>query len=465
MGFAIPSNLARSVVDALIAHGEVPRSDIGVTFKAIQRTGFEQGVLLNSLNRQGPAGQAGLQAGDIVTQINGEPITVRFLEQIPPLLKRIAELPVGAQLRVGYLRDGQPREAVVTTARLERDRGDEAAFRGWGITGMDITWKMAEDRRLDDADGVLVTSVRSGGPAATAEPPLESEDVLRAVDGEPIQDLASFISLYKQIMEREPLPEYLLIEFERSGQNHLTLLKPKPDEDVDPPHELRKAWIGVATQPMLRDLAAKLGYDEKTGFRVTRVYPGTRAAAAGLRTGDIITALNGEALTLRGMQDAGLLARQVRRLDLDETVTLEILRDGTAQDIQVPLEPTRLAPEEARRDRNRDFELTVREITFFDRDARRWGDEVSGVLVEQAEPAGWAGLGGIEPGDLVQRIAGRAITTLDEYRKIMEDIAEQQPPRVEFLVLRGVRTHFQFVEPDWVPTARAAEAEKTDSQE
>jgi serine protease Do len=451
MGFAIPSNLARSVVTDLIAHGEVPRSDIGLSFKAIHHTGLTHGVLVNSVDKSGPAGRAGLQAGDVITRLNGDALTVRFLEQVPALMKRVAELPIGAPLAVTYERNGQPATVLITTEKLQKDRGDEAAFRGWGLTAMDITDKIARDRRLKDDEGVLVSSLRPGGPAALAEPPLGSGDVVRAIDGRPVHDLPGFSALYSAVMARQPLPDYVLVEFDRHGQDQVTLLKPKPDEEVDPPREVRKAWLGVATQPMLKDLAAQLGYPGRTGFRITRVYPGTQAAKSGLRVGDVVVALNDEELAPRNVQDAGLLARQVRRLDIDGEATLGVLRDGGEQPIAVKLEPTRLTPEEARRDRNRDFDLTVRELTFFDRDQNRWDDDVTGVLVEQVEDAGWAGLGGIQPGDLIQQIEGQPVRGLESYRRIMAAIHAQQPERVVFVVLRGVRTHFQFVEPDWNP--------------
>ncbi len=464
MGFAIPSNLAREVARSLIKRGEVPRSDIGVSFKSIQRTGIKTGVLINSVVKDGPAYQAGIRAGDVLLKLNGDPLEIRFLEQVPPLMKRVADMPIGAKLKVAYQRNGKRHTTTITTEKLKKDKGQEAAFRGWGITAEEITERMARYRRLDSTDGVLVSSMRSGGPAATAEPPLNWGSVIKSVDGQPVKTLDGFIKLYREIMDRDPLPEYLLIEFEQRGQNHLTLLKPKPDEDVDPPREVRKAWIGIATQPLLTQLADQLGYEDRTGFRITRVYPHTNAADSDLQVGDIVIALNGQPLTLRGLQDAGLLAREVRRLDTDNTATLTVLRDGTEYDFTIPLEPTRLTSEEARRDQNRDFELTVREVTFFDRDANRWEPDLKGVLVEQVENAGWAGLGGIRSGDLIQEIDGKAVLGLKSYRLIMDEIAEEQPDRVVFVVLRGVRTHFQFVEPEWNP-GDIADDEDEDSTE
>ncbi|MFO0838933.1 MAG: PDZ domain-containing protein [Phycisphaerae bacterium] len=457
MGFAIPSNVARSVAAAIIEHGQVLRSYYGMSLRPIQRTGLTRGVLVNSVLQAGPAAQAGLKAGDLIVAVNGQPVTVRFSEEVPPLLRMLAEQPIGGTVRLTYERDGKEATIEVVTERMQKERGDEAAFRAWGITAEELTESLAREMRLDHHDGVIITSVRPGSAAQVAEPPLDENDVIRTIDGEAIQDLDAFVATYDRIMSLEKLPEYLLIGFERRGQNQVTLLKPKPDKDDDPPREVAKAWIGVATQPVLKTLAEKLGLGEQLGFRVTRVYPGTLAEQSGLKVGDVIVSLNSDKLRPRGMQDAGLFQRNVRKLTIDNEATLSIIRDKSPTELRVKLERTRLTQEEARRDKNRDFELNIRELTFFDRDENRWPEDVQGVIVESAESAGWAGLGGIRAGDLIQRIDQNAITGLEDYRKAMEQVAKAQPERVVFVVLRGTQSRFQYVEPDWRPETKVDE--------
>lgn len=464
MGFAIPSNVAREVSDLLIRHGEVPRSWLGLSLKPIKKTGLKEGVLVNSVVKDGPADRAGIQAGDVILRLAGDPITVSFPEEVPPVLKRLADLPVGQPVEITYQRDGKTLDAKVVTEKLQKDQGDEAAFRAWGITAMEITEKMARDRRLDNTNGVLVMSVRDGGPAQLAEPAISEDDVLLSINSEAIRNLDDLIHRYDTIMDSEPLPEYLLVEFDRRGKNNVTLVKPKPDKDENPPPEVRKAWIGIATQPVLKKLARNLGHPDQRGFRITRVYPRTLAAQTDLRAGDVILTLNGDKVSPRGMQDAGLLGRRIRKLDIDDEATLTVLRGGETHDVTVRLEPTRITPAEARRDRNDDFELSVREVTFFDRDENRWDEDVQGVLVERVESGGWAGLGHIGSGDLIQRIADHPITDLESYRTAMENVTEAQPERVVFVVLRGVRTHFQYVEPDWKPVASDEPATEADEQ-
>ncbi|UCE61626.1 MAG: PDZ domain-containing protein [Phycisphaerales bacterium] len=451
MGFAIPGNLAKEVAEALIRDGVVARSWIGVSFKAIERTGLERGVLVDSIVQDSPADRAGIVPGDVVVALDGEALTIRYPEEIPLLLKRVADYAIGSSIAVTCERDGAVRETVVTTAKLEKDKGEELAFHGWGMTALDITPMAAREHLLDTTAGVLVSGVRSGRGAALAKPPLSKNDVVKSIETRPISDLSDFTDAYESVMASDPLPEYVLVEFERQGKIYLTLLEPKPEEDRDPPPEIAKAWVGVAVQPFLKDLAERMGPEEAAGFRITQVYPRTKAAQSDLKVGDVVTHLNDRRFKPRRPEDGGMFQREVRRLDIDDTATLTIVREGQQLKTQVVLERTRIRPDEAKRDRNRDFELTVRELTFFDRVDNRWGDDVKGVIAIHVESAGWAGLGGIRPGDLIQRIDDLEISDLASYREAMRTIDKRRPERIVFGLLRGVRTRFQYVEPEWTP--------------
>lgn len=457
MGFAIPAALARPVAESLIAKGEVIRSYVGVSLKSIKRSDFKEGVVVNSTVKEGPADKAGLQAGDLITAFDGKPITARFPEEIPAIAEMIANLPVGAPLKVTYKHDGVEKTTSITTEKLLRDKGDEAALRGWGISAQEITEKMARDRQLDSTEGVIVSGLHQGGPADLAEPSITWGDVIHSVDGQPIKTLDELVEKYRAIMSKDPIPEFVMVGFDRRGKNQVTLLKPRPDKKEDPPREIPKAWLGVATQPVLKDLADKLGMPGSQGFRVSRVYPNTLAAKSDLRVGDVIIAVNGAKTQPRSTQEAGLLQRAIRRLNIDDKATLTVMREGKQVEVPVTLERTRIAPEEALRDQNKDFDLTVRELTFFDRDDNRWDDSVQGVVVENADRAGWAGLAGIGPGDLIQRINDAEITDIPTYRKAMDDLAKKQPPKVTFYILRGTRTFVMFAEPDWKPKTKQEE--------
>ncbi len=454
LGFAIPSNLARRVAAALEQHGEVPRSWIGVSFKPIRRTGLDEGVLIDSVVVGGPAAAAGIQAGDVVFELAGEGLTVRFPEEVPLLMDRIASLPIGSPLEVTYRRGDDMAGTTILTAKLQKDLGEETVLSAWGLTVQEITEKMARDLSLESTRGAIVSGVRQSGPAQTAEPAIERRDVIVALDGRPVEAFEDLIELYEGLQNDERTDDEVLIQLERRGTNQMALLEPRADDEDDPPRELPKAWVGVATQPVLPQLAEHLGLEDERGFRVTRVYPDSEASAAGLSVGDVIVALDGEPLAPGGIQDTGLLARRVRSLSIGDMATLAVLRGAERLDVPVLLERTRLTPEEARRHRDRDFEITVRELTFFDRDANRWDDELRGVLVENVDGGGWAGLGGIRPLDVVLRIGDAPVRGLKSFRGALQQIKSEQPERVVIVVLRGVRTRFQYLEPDWITSER-----------
>lgn len=459
IGFASPSSLARDVAEKLIAKGEVARSTAGFALKPIDKTGFTEGVFVNSVtdNPPGPAAKAGLKAGDVIIKIDGKPVTVKFIEEVPQLLRDIADKPVGSPVVIDYMRKGQPGSLTITTEKMLRERGDETALRAWGLSISAITERYARELRLASTEGVIITSVRQGSPAALAEPSLSWGDIVKEVGGKPVKDVKSFVEQYKSIMapgvaDPEKIPENLLFRVDRRGKDQVTIIKPRPKPDFDPPREIPKPWIGVAVQPVLRDLAKEMNVSTQ-GFRVTRVYPRTLAAGADLKVGDIITSIGDTKVTPKTLNDSGLFQRTIRQFKSDQKeTTLTLLRDGKEMKVGVPLERTRIDASEARKQDDKNFELTVREITFFDRDDNQWDESINGVLVEGAESAGWAGQGGISAGDLIIKIDDTDIPDLETYRKVMDAINKTQPPRVIFVVLRGINTSYKFVEPEWKPT-------------
>ena len=451
MGFAIPSNLARDVAAALIEHGQVPRSWYGWKLKPIKNSGFSQGVLVNSVVEEGPAAEAGIEAGDIILSVDKEPVTVWFSEEEPLLLMQLAARSVGSEIVLEWRRGDEIRQATLVTAPLEADRGKEASFRKWGFVGIEITAAMARNRRLSDTQGVLVQGVRSGSPAQTAEPPLISDDVIRAVNGRAVNSIVDLLDIYEALDNEEGAKTEVLFEYTRRGRSQLTLIEPKDKSYDERPRELAKAWIGIAVQPVLPNLARHLGAPEATGFRVTRVYPDTLAADSDLAAGDVIIALEGQPLRPVNMQDSGMLHRQVRRMDIGALANLTVLRDDRELNVPVTLERTRLTPGEARSEYSDDFGLNVREITFLDRDENRWPIDLEGLLITRVEGGGWAQLGHLRTNDLILSINGSPTNSVTQFRDMMATLERERPERVTFLVLRGAETRFQYLQPDWTP--------------
>ncbi len=259
--------------------------------------------------------------------------------------------------------------------------------------------------------------------------------------------------------------ERLLFRFERLGNEQLTLLKPRADDQEDPPRELPRAWVGVATQPLLAELAEELGMAGRRGFRITRVYAGSEALKAGLAVGDVILAIDGDKLEPNALEDAALLvARGAQPQHRRPGRGLTLRRGQATLDLPLVLERTRLTKEEARRHTDRDFEISVRELTFFDRDENRWPEDLQGVVVENVDGVGWAGLAGLRPEDLIVEIDGEKMTGLAAFRSAMKRISAAKPEKVEVLVRRGARTYFHRLEPDWAPDAQEKQEKQPEKQ-
>ncbi|NJD30932.1 MAG: DegQ family serine endoprotease [Gammaproteobacteria bacterium] len=184
IGFAIPSNMMKTVMDQLIKYGEVRRGVLGVNIQTLtpdiaqsMELGNIQGALVSQVVEGSAAEKAGIKAGDVVTAINGKPV-----KDAAALRNLIGLLRIGDKVDIALLRDGKPRR--VTAVIGERDAAAEAKAAGLheGLQGA----------QLADAQGggVLVRSVAEGSPAAQRG--LRANDVILAVGRTRVANLAEF---------------------------------------------------------------------------------------------------------------------------------------------------------------------------------------------------------------------------------------------------------------------------------
>jgi serine protease Do/serine protease DegQ len=184
IGFAIPSNMMKTVMAQLIKFGEVKRGVLGVNIQTLtpdiaQSMGLDntQGALVSQVVEGSAAEKAGIKAGDVVTAVNGKPV-----KDAQGLRNAIGLLGVGDRVDVALLRDGKPRR--VTAVIGERDATAEAAAanRHRGLEGADLV----------DAQGggVLIRSVADGSPAAQRG--LRASDIIIGVGRTRVANLAEF---------------------------------------------------------------------------------------------------------------------------------------------------------------------------------------------------------------------------------------------------------------------------------
>ncbi|NIA13063.1 MAG: PDZ domain-containing protein [Nitrospiraceae bacterium] len=450
LGGAIPGNLAREVAEALIAEGKVKRAWFGLSAQpTLRHSGDRRGVLLSGTVKGSPAESAGLQGGDILLRVNGAPVAVRFDEQLPDFNRILSGLTIGEPASFAIVRDGSESTVSVTPVERERVRPQEHELKPWGITASNISFIRAKEMKRKDRDGVLVTSVRRGGPAGDAKPSIVPGAVIVEVDGKPVKCWSDLVGITKTLTEGQDEPVPVLTTFERKAKRHVTVVKVGLDELDDPGLEVKKAWLPVATQVLTRDIAQLLGDPALRGFLITQVYPESTAEAAGLQTGDFILAVDGEKLTASAPEHYEELSAIIRQYKVGMEVVLDVLR-GTER-LKAPVELVR-APEldrEMKEYRDENFELTVREISFFDKAREQLAGTQQGVLVSDVKPGGWAALGEIRVGDILLEVDEQEVAGVAAFGEMMKSIAKTEPDEVVLKVLRGIYTFYVELEPKW----------------
>ena len=196
VGFAIPATMVRQVMDAILTDGKVVRGWLGVMIQDLngdlaRSFGFDgdDGVLIGDVLADGPAERAGLQAGDIVVALDGEPV-----HDMNRFRNRVAAVRPGATVELDLFRDGDAKHVTVEIGELESR--SLAVHRGGdhlnlGMQTRDLTPDIAQRLNLRSIDrGVVVTQVEAGGMAERAG--LRMGDLITAVGSEPVSNLAEF---------------------------------------------------------------------------------------------------------------------------------------------------------------------------------------------------------------------------------------------------------------------------------
>ena len=211
IGFAIPIDMVKTLVPQL-KRGQVRRSWLGVQIQPVsaalaQAQGLRRprGALVVEVVDSGPAGQAGVQPGDIITKFNGRP--VKKMKDLPWLASTAG---IGKTVQVTVLRGGKERAVRVTMGVLPGQKGvtaqpattpepvapkiESLAPAGFGMTVEPLTSRIASRFKVAaDTGAVIVTSVQEGGPAAEAG--VETGDVILKVSNANVTSAEEFAKL------------------------------------------------------------------------------------------------------------------------------------------------------------------------------------------------------------------------------------------------------------------------------
>jgi serine protease Do len=181
---------------------------------------------------------------------------------------------------------------------------------------------------------------------------------------------------------------------------------------------VQRGKLGITVQSVTSDLAASLKLPSTSGALVSGIEPAGPAARAGLKQGDVITAINGEKVI-----DSNAVRNRIAGTKPGSTINLEIIRDGKTESVRATLgalEPSReRAPRGDQDSEGPEFGptgMTVEPLT--PQVARELGlsGRKEGVVVRDVDPDGSAALAGIQPGDVISQVNGEAVKTPNELK-------------------------------------------------
>lgn len=197
IGFAIPTNMAHSIMEQLVEYGEIKRGQLGITAQDLtpelaQAFGLDQqrGTVVTEVTTGSPAAAAGVQVGDIITHFNGRPTT-----SSGDVRNRVGLLRIGEKVTLNILRNGQPRtlHAVIQAPQFSYLDGEQLVPQLAGAQLRDIQEGMPEFGRIE---GVLVSQIAPNSPASQTG--LQPGDLLVSANKIPIKNTQALAQAAKQ---------------------------------------------------------------------------------------------------------------------------------------------------------------------------------------------------------------------------------------------------------------------------
>lgn len=244
VGFAIPSSIVRKVYNSIVTTGAVRRGAIGVTFSSLQTSallhsfGADHGVVVESVEGDGPAARAGLELGDVITAIDSRPVHTGN-----ELLGIVSNTAPGQKLRVQFLRNGKSNYCNLTVADWNKVVGvetntvpgppapfaspDEPRSGSLGLSVRDLNGEEAKTiaarLRLPGPEGVRIEDVQTGSFADDLG--LERSDVILSMDHQAIHSVEDFNRVKSHLRSGQ---DVLFLIARRNGAGYSTFFFANP---------------------------------------------------------------------------------------------------------------------------------------------------------------------------------------------------------------------------------------------
>ncbi|WP_409311353.1 serine endoprotease DegP [Pectobacterium sp. B1J-3] len=211
IGFAIPSNMVKSLVGQIVEFGEVKRGELGITGTELNselaqamKVDAQRGAFVSQVQPKSAAAEAGIKAGDVIVTLNGKAIS-----SFSALRAQVGSLPIGSKVSLGLLREGKP---VTVNVTLQQSSQAQVASGNLysGIEGAELS-----NTEQNGQKGVKVDNVKPG--TAAAKIGLKKDDIIFGVNQQAIQNIGEL----RKILDSKPTVLALNI---RRGDTNLYLL-------------------------------------------------------------------------------------------------------------------------------------------------------------------------------------------------------------------------------------------------
>jgi serine protease Do len=231
IGFAVPSNMVRLVMDQLIQKGKVTRGWIGVTIQELtpelaQQFGLKKskGALVSDIVKDSPAAKAGINRGDIIVECNGKEV-----KDVSSLRNLVSQSKAGSNIALKILRSGKELTVQVNVLELPREvaevvpdtlPNDSEAKVLTGLAVMDLSREIIRQLGFSrEEKGVVVVRVEPGSPADEAE--IKKGDIIKEINKREIDNLAT----YNKVLTSLKRNESMLLFINRGGKRFYVILK------------------------------------------------------------------------------------------------------------------------------------------------------------------------------------------------------------------------------------------------
>lgn len=192
IGFAIPSNMVKNLTAQMVQYGQVKRGELGIMGTELNselakamKVDAQRGAFVSQVMANSSAAKAGIKAGDVITSLNGKPIS-----SFAALRAEVGSMPIGSKVTLGLLRDGKPVNVSLELQQSSQNQVDSSTIFS-GIEGAEMSNK-GQDK------GVVVSNVKANSPAARIG--LKKGDVIMGANQQPVKNIAEL----RKILDSKP---------------------------------------------------------------------------------------------------------------------------------------------------------------------------------------------------------------------------------------------------------------------